>query len=89
MKDKKENFSENELVLCLDFQKNLPLPVTNIGDEYYKRQLWLHNFGINNVVTNQATMFLFTENFATKGPNEVITALNFYIQKNKTKEKKN
>lgn len=31
-------------------------------------------------------MFLFTENFATKGPNEVITALNFYIRKNKTED---
>ncbi|KAF2888073.1 hypothetical protein ILUMI_18100 [Ignelater luminosus] len=63
---KKENSDETELVICFDFEKNLPLLVTNIKDEYYLKQLWLHNFGINNIVTNQATMLLFTENFATK-----------------------
>lgn len=31
-------------------------------------------------------MFLFTENLATKGPNEVITALDYYIKKYKTDE---
>lgn len=86
MKDKKDNPKQDELVICFDFQKNLPLPVTNIGDEYYLRQLWLHNFGINDIVTNQASMFLFTENFCSKGPNEVITCLDYYIRKYKKQE---
>ncbi|KAF2881554.1 hypothetical protein ILUMI_24613 [Ignelater luminosus] len=72
LKSKKENPDNNELVICFDFEKNLPFSVTNISEEYYKRQLWLHNLGINNVLSNQATMFLFTENFAHKGPNEVV-----------------
>ena len=74
----------NILSLCFDFQKNLPLPVTNIGDEYYLRQLWFHNFGVHDLCKNTATMFLFTENYAHKGPNEVLTALDYYITKEKT-----
>lgn len=33
---------------------------------------------------NTAMMFLYTENYAHKGPNEVITALDYYITKEKT-----
>lgn len=36
--------------------------------------------------TTVATMYLYTENYALKGPNEVITALNDYIQCNKKTE---
>ncbi len=66
-------------VLAFDFQKNLPLPLTNVGAEYYKRQLWLHNFDINDLRTNQATMFLYSEHFACKGANDVISCLNKYL----------
>lgn len=77
------------LNLCFDFQKNLPLPVTNIQDEYYRRQLWLHNFGIHNINNGTASMYLFTENYAHKGPNEVISCLNDYLQQmNDNKYKK-
>ncbi|CAG4953463.1 unnamed protein product [Parnassius apollo] len=72
-----------KLALCIDFQKNLPLPVTNVGDEYYLRQLWMHNFGIQSLNDNTATMYLYTENYALKGPNEVISALSDFIDTNK------
>lgn len=58
--------------------------MTNITDEYYLRQLWLHNFGVHNLSQNTAAMFLLTENYAHKGPNEVITALEYYVTKEKT-----
>ncbi|KAF2887981.1 hypothetical protein ILUMI_18192 [Ignelater luminosus] len=83
LKSKKKNPDNSELIICFDFEKKLLLPVTNISDEYYKRQLWLHNLGINNVLSNQATMLLLTENFAHKGPNEVLTALEYYINMHK------
>ncbi|XP_072941532.1 uncharacterized protein [Epargyreus clarus] len=52
----------DKLSLCFDYQKNLPLPVTNVSIEYYSRQLWLHNFGIHNLSDNIASMYLYTEN---------------------------
>lgn len=67
------------VAICFDFQKNLPLPVTNVGPEYYKRQLWLHNFGIHDMKTRQGTMFMYSEHFAGKGPNEVISILDWYF----------
>lgn len=73
----------SEMIICFDFEKNLPLPVTNAQDEYYISQLWLHIFGIHNLKTHKATMYTYTENFAQKGPNEVITCLSDYIEKHK------
>uniref|UniRef100_A0A8D8ZBU7 DUF7869 domain-containing protein n=1 Tax=Cacopsylla melanoneura TaxID=428564 RepID=A0A8D8ZBU7_9HEMI len=80
-----DEFNENNtLAICFDYQKNLPLPVTNIQDEYYKRQLWLHNFGIHDLKKNQATMYLYPEHYAQKGPDEVISCLSDYIEVHKT-----
>lgn len=66
-------------VLAMDYQKNLPLPLTGIGQEYYKRQLWLHNLGMHDVGTKKATMFVYAEHYAKKGPNETISCLKYYI----------
>lgn len=75
----------SEMIICFDYEKNLPLPVTNAQDEYYISQLWLHVFGIHNLKTHKATMYTYTENFAQKGPNEVITCLSDYIENHKDK----
>ena len=66
-------------VIAMDYQKNLPLPKTGIGQEYYKRQLWLHNFCIHDNVNERASMYLYAEHYAEKGPNEVISCLDHYI----------
>ena len=64
----------------MDYQKNMPLPLTGVSQEYYKRQLWFHNFCILDTVQDQATMFIYAKNYAGKGPNEVISCLDFYIR---------
>ena len=66
-------------VLAIDYQKNSPLPLTGVSQEYCKRQLWIHNFCIHDNVTNDATMFLYAEHYVKKGPNEVISRLNYYF----------
>jgi hypothetical protein len=71
------------LAICFDFQKNFPLPKTNVQIEYYKRQLWFHNFGVHDLATGKATMYVFTENVGSKGPNEVISALQHSIELHK------
>lgn len=70
---------ESTAAIAIDYHKNLPLPVTGVGPEYYKRQLWVHNFCITNIVTGQSTMHLYSEHFALKGPNEVLSCLLSYI----------
>ena len=71
--------SDDTQVIAMDFQKNLLLPVTGIGQEYYKRQLAVHNLGIHDVCSGNASMYIYAENFAHKGPNEVLSCLEHYI----------
>ena len=68
-------------VIAIDYQKYLSLPLTNVNQEYYKRQLWLHNFCIHDDVNSLARTFLYSEIFAAKGPNEVISCLDFCIER--------
>ena len=46
--------SQDTAVICMGFEKNLPLPLTGIGQEYYKSQLWIHNLRIHDNVNNLA-----------------------------------
>ncbi len=66
--------------LCFDYQKNLPLPVTNAGPEYYKRQLWIHNFDVYDFSVGIGTMFFYSEHYAKKGPNEVLSCLEYFLK---------
>lgn len=66
-------------VIAMDYEKNFALPSTSVGQEYYKRQLWVHNFCIHDNVTDDVRMFLYAEHYAAKGPNEVLSCLNQYI----------
>ena len=64
------------------FPKNLPLPVTNVQQENYKRQLYVHKFGINNTGSKKATMILYAEHIAGKSVDDVISNLDCYIEEN-------
>ena len=66
---------KNIAVIAMDYQKNLPLPKTGVCQEFYRRQLWIHNFCTTDCISNQSTMYLYAEHFAGKGPNEVISCL--------------
>ena len=66
----------------MNYEKNFCVPITNVCDEYYCRQLSILNFGIHDMNTEKATMFMYAENYASKGPNETISMINYYLQKN-------
>jgi hypothetical protein len=53
--------------ISLDYEKNLPIPVTNVSSEYYMRQLWIHTFK-----NETADMFVYSEHFSGKGPSEYV-----------------
>ena len=69
----------NTIAICFDYQNNLPLPFTSTKNDYYMRQLWMHNLGINDLCTNETTMFVYSEHFAHNGPNEVISCLKWFF----------
>ena len=74
-----DSFDEQTACLFFDYQKNLPLPVTNVTKEFFSRQLWIFNFGVHDLRTGKAVMFTYSETYAHKGPNEVISCLRYYI----------
>jgi len=71
---------QNVTVLCLDYQENLTLPITGLNFEYFSSHINVHNFAIHNVITKDATMFMYAENFAKKGSNEVTSCLKWFIE---------
>lgn len=73
---------KSELIqsVCMDFQKNLPLPNISTNDVYYKRQLSFYSFNIHQLLNNHSVFYAYTEVIGKKGANEVVTFLNHYIK---------
>lgn len=67
-------------VVTFDLQKTLPTPVPSTGIVYYKQQLWTQNFGIHCMNDNVAYMYVWDESVASRGPQEVASALLFHLK---------
>ena len=48
----------------------------------------MHDLGIHNLGTNDETMFVYSEHFAHKGPNEVISSLKWFFDNKVSKSVK-
>jgi len=73
--------SQDVTTITFDLQKTLPTPVLTTGICYYKRQLWTYNFGVHSMSTDTGYMYLWNESIASRGPDEVASALKFHISK--------
>lgn len=71
---------ESVEVLTFDFEQNFPLPHVPAGDVFYKRQIWEFNFCITSASTGRASMYMYDEMTGKKGPSEVLSFFNHYIQ---------
>jgi len=78
--DKKEKRNTQVLSLAMDFMQNIPLPTIPVQDTFYIRQLTVNVFSIHNIKTNKATIYLYHESQARKGPNEVCSFLKDYLE---------
>lgn len=84
LREIKETCAENNDVvgITIDYMQNVPLPHIPVQEVFYYRQLWVFVFGINNLKTGQSDFHLYHEGVGQKGPNEVCTLLNKYIDSN-------
>lgn len=65
--------------ICVDFQKNLPLPNISTNDVYYKRQLSMYTFNIHILSTGRSIFFMYPQTVAKKGADEVVSMLHSFI----------
>uniref|UniRef100_A0A1B0GNF7 Uncharacterized protein n=1 Tax=Phlebotomus papatasi TaxID=29031 RepID=A0A1B0GNF7_PHLPP len=62
-------------VLTFDLQKALPTPKVPTNVAFYKRQLWTYNLCIYDEGTKQGHMYLWAENIASRGAQEIASCL--------------
>lgn len=74
-----KNANHNLTVIAFDLMKTLPTPVLSTGVCYYKRQLWTYCFGIHNLATQEAVMYIWNESIASRGSQEIGSCLMYYI----------
>lgn len=67
--------SINVCVISFDLQQALPIPKLTTGPAFYCRKVWLYNLGVHSCTTGQGHMYLWTENQAKPGADEVALVL--------------
>lgn len=84
MKNDMKMAKENEEIECLtfDLEKTLPLPRLATGILFYKRQIWLYNLGVHSGSTNKGHFYIWTENEAGRGAQEIGSCLLKHIKEN-------
>jgi len=71
LNESKNTATEENLVITFDLQKTLICPMITCGVAYYKRQLSVYNFGVHNLADNTASMFMWDESKAGRGPSQI------------------
>lgn len=72
--------SPKVVTASFDFQKILNVPHGDVGLYYYKRKLSLYNFSIFDMAELEGICYMWTENTAKRGANEVSSCLSMFIQ---------
>ncbi|KAK5648067.1 hypothetical protein RI129_002959 [Pyrocoelia pectoralis] len=68
------------VVVCFDLQQTLPTPLLTTSKVFYLRQLWTYNFCVYNLVTGKAHMYVWSEDVASRGSQEIGSCLLDFIK---------
>lgn len=71
---------ENLGALAFDYMQNLQLPFIPVQDLFYLTQLTVSVFCIHDMKTDKSYYYVYSENTAAKGPNEVCSFLMNFIE---------
>jgi hypothetical protein len=75
------------LVFTFDLQKALAFPKLTTSISYYKRNMYVYNFGCHNLTDDSIHMYFWDETSGSKGSQEIGTCLLKHIQKSVTSQK--
>lgn len=75
--------SNDTFVACIDMQKVLTIPHSQVGVQYYKTKLKLFNFTIFDMYKLQGYCFIWNKTIAAKGTDEVSSCLYRFNQRKK------
>lgn len=70
-------------VIALDLQQKLPTPSLTVGLAFYSHKAWTYNFGIHDCVNEQGHMYLWSENVAKRGSDEIMSCILKHVRLNK------
>lgn len=77
-----QQIGSDMIVLVFDLQKTLPTPLLSTSVAYYKRQLWTYNLCIYNETDKCSNMYVWSENVASRGAQEIGSCLINYMRHN-------
>lgn len=74
----------NEKIQCFtfDLQKTLETPSISTSEFYYKRKLWTYNLCVYDEAHMKAFMYVWSEDVASRGSQEIGSCLKFHIENN-------
>lgn len=64
-----------KMVISFDLQQAMPIPKLTTGPAFYCRKIWLYNLGVHDCTSGQGYMYLWTEDKAKRGADEVASVL--------------
>nr|CAI5820481.1 unnamed protein product [Callosobruchus analis] len=62
-------------VISFDLQQAMPIPKLTTGPAFRCRKIWLYNLGVHDCTNSQGSMYLWTEDKAKRGADEVASVL--------------
>ncbi|KAI4482021.1 hypothetical protein M0804_009040 [Polistes exclamans] len=82
LKQAQEQVSRNSdyFAFSFDLQKALPYPKLTTAVAYYKRNMYILNFGIHNFHNDNVYMYVWDETIASRGAQEVVSCILKHIK---------
>ncbi|XP_072387218.1 uncharacterized protein [Diabrotica undecimpunctata] len=73
----------NAMVISFDLQQAMPVPNLTVGAAFYLRKAWVYNLGIHDCISGKAFMYMWPENIAKRGSDEIASILYNHFRTNR------